>query len=142
LGEDNFRNTVKLVATNLIANKRLDEGVGLLCLIGKAADACRYLQSYDKWEDAARLAKTSLSQEDSALVFMRWGLFLLRTGQMEKAINIYLSLGEFHHVLYLLHKTRKFDLAAQFARACEENEMLEESTQSNHSPFSLRYLSF
>lgn len=33
------------------------EGVQLLCLIDKAADACRYLQTYGEWNRAAWLAK-------------------------------------------------------------------------------------
>lgn len=33
------------------------EGVQLLCLIDKAADACRYLQTYGEWTRAAWLAK-------------------------------------------------------------------------------------
>ncbi|KAJ8250709.1 hypothetical protein COCON_G00226310 [Conger conger] len=40
------QSTIKLVATNMIANGKLAEGVQLLCLIDKAADACRYLQTY------------------------------------------------------------------------------------------------
>lgn len=48
---------MKLIATNMIANGNIDEGVQLLCLIGKSVDACRYLQSYDRWTDAAWLAK-------------------------------------------------------------------------------------
>lgn len=35
----------------------LPEGVQLLCLIDKAADACRYLQTYGEWTRAAWLAK-------------------------------------------------------------------------------------
>jgi hypothetical protein len=35
----------------------LPEGVQLLCLIDKAADACRYLQTYGEWNQAAWLAK-------------------------------------------------------------------------------------
>lgn len=54
---ETFHNTVKLVATNLIANDQLRSGVQLLCLIGKTKDACRYLQSYDQWYEAAWLAK-------------------------------------------------------------------------------------
>lgn len=51
------QSTIKLVATNLIANGYIAEGVQLLCLIGKGADACRYLQTYGKWEKAMWLAK-------------------------------------------------------------------------------------
>uniref|UniRef100_A0A672R4Z9 WD repeat-containing protein 11 n=1 Tax=Sinocyclocheilus grahami TaxID=75366 RepID=A0A672R4Z9_SINGR len=51
------QSTIKLVATNMIANGKLAEGVQLLCLIDKAADACRYLQTYGEWNRAAWLAK-------------------------------------------------------------------------------------
>lgn len=51
---------VKLVSTNLIANGKIYEGAQLLSLIGKAQDACRYLQSGGKWEDAVWLAKVAL----------------------------------------------------------------------------------
>lgn len=37
----------------------LSEGVQLLCLIDKAADACRYLQTYGEWNRAAWLAKVT-----------------------------------------------------------------------------------
>lgn len=39
----------------------LPEGVQLLCLIDKAADACRYLQTYGEWNRAAWLAKVGIS---------------------------------------------------------------------------------
>lgn len=38
----------------------LPEGVQLLCLIDKAADACRYLQTYGEWNRAAWLAKVGI----------------------------------------------------------------------------------
>lgn len=45
------------MARNLIAGYNLDAGVQLLCLVGKHADAVQYLQVYERWEEAARLAK-------------------------------------------------------------------------------------
>ena len=48
---------VKLVATNMIASGRVGEGSQLLCLIGKTQDACRYLQSDNKWLESVFLAK-------------------------------------------------------------------------------------
>ena len=53
------QSTIKLVATNLIANGKLSEGVQQLCLIDKGLDACRYLQTYGEWYQAAWLAKVS-----------------------------------------------------------------------------------
>lgn len=46
----------------------LPEGVQLLCLIDKAADACRYLQTYGEWNRAAWLAKVGDCQRSST-----WG---------------------------------------------------------------------
>ncbi len=40
-GNESFARTVKVVATNMIASNRIDEGVQLLCLIGKGMEACR-----------------------------------------------------------------------------------------------------
>lgn len=50
---------VKLVATSLIANGHILEGVELLNFICKTADSCRYLQSAEKWLDSIWLAKVS-----------------------------------------------------------------------------------
>ena len=49
--------TTKLVATNLIAEGKLWEGVQLLCLIDKVSDACKYLQSCNEWDASLWLAK-------------------------------------------------------------------------------------
>ena len=43
------QSTVKLVATSMIAAGKVAEGCQLLCLINKALDACRYLQTYGQW---------------------------------------------------------------------------------------------
>ena len=48
---------IKLVATNLIANENVDEGVQLLFIIGKLLDACRYLQSSNTWDKSLLLSK-------------------------------------------------------------------------------------
>lgn len=51
------QSVIKLVATNLIAGGRISEGVQLLSLIEKGADACRYLQAATMWDKALWLAK-------------------------------------------------------------------------------------
>ena len=65
----------------MIANGNIDEGVQLLCLVGKSIDACKYLQSYDRYTDAAWLAKISLSESESADIMRRWANFLNVTNQ-------------------------------------------------------------
>ena len=75
IDQDTFQNTVKMVATNLMAHEKIDAGfyprntyknivltphvgVRLLCSIGRGFDACRYLQEYaDRWTEAAWIAK-------------------------------------------------------------------------------------
>lgn len=117
ISPQHFKNTMKLIATNLIAHGKVDEGVQLLCLIGKSLDACRYLQSYDRWTDAAWLAKISLSEEECRSVLKRWAQFLNGTNQKMKAVQILLTLGEFHDVLEVLQECFQWDLAALFAEA-------------------------
>nr|XP_060624527.1 WD repeat-containing protein 11 isoform X2 [Anolis sagrei ordinatus] len=114
------QSTIKLVATNMIANGKLAEGVQLLCLIDKAADACRYLQTYGEWNRAAWLAKVRLNAEECADVMKRWvdNLCSPQINQKSKAILVLLSLGCFMRVAEMLHSMRYFDRAALFLEAC------------------------
>uniref|UniRef100_A0A8C0RRN0 WD repeat domain 11 n=1 Tax=Canis lupus familiaris TaxID=9615 RepID=A0A8C0RRN0_CANLF len=114
------QSTIKLVATNMIANGKLAEGVQLLCLIDKAADACRYLQTYGEWNRAAWLAKVRLSSEECADVLKRWVDHLCspQVNQKSKALLVLLSLGCFFSVAETLHSMRYFDRAALFVEAC------------------------
>uniref|UniRef100_A0A4W3H4F0 WD repeat-containing protein 11 n=1 Tax=Callorhinchus milii TaxID=7868 RepID=A0A4W3H4F0_CALMI len=114
------QSTIKLVATNMIANGKLAEGVQLLCLIDKAADACRYLQTYGEWNRAAWLAKVRLNSEECAEVIKRWVDYLCspQVNQKSKAILVFLSLGCFRKVAEMLHSMRYFDRAALFLEAC------------------------
>nr|XP_051679645.1 WD repeat-containing protein 11 isoform X2 [Oryctolagus cuniculus] len=116
------QSTIKLVATNMIANGKLAEGVQLLCLIDKAADACRYLQTYGEWNRAAWLAKVRLSSEECADVLKRWVDHLCspQVNQKSKALLVLLSLGCFSSVAETLHSMRYFDRAALFVEACLE----------------------
>ena len=66
------QSTIKLVATNLIANGQLTEGVQLLCMIDKSIDACRYMQTYKLWTNAAWLSKVSLDGSDCHSILKRW----------------------------------------------------------------------
>uniref|UniRef100_A0A8D2H7T4 WD repeat domain 11 n=1 Tax=Urocitellus parryii TaxID=9999 RepID=A0A8D2H7T4_UROPR len=121
------QSTIKLVATNMIANGKLAEGVQLLCLIDKAADACRYLQTYGEWNRAAWLAKVRLNSEECADVLKRWVDHLCspQVNQKSKALLVLLSLGCFSSVAETLHSMRYFDRAALFVEACLEYGALE-----------------
>ncbi|OWF51700.1 WD repeat-containing protein 11-like isoform X2 [Mizuhopecten yessoensis] len=121
------QSTIKLVATNLIANGKLTEGVQLLCLIDKGMDACRYLQTYGAWDQAVWLAKATLGYTDCCEVLKRWVDHLCSTqvNQKSKALLVMLSLGHFPKVLEMLYGMRQFNRAACFAEACMEFGLLD-----------------
>ncbi|XP_054019507.1 WD repeat-containing protein 11 [Dryobates pubescens] len=127
------QSTIKLVATNMIANGKLAEGVQLLCLIDKAADACRYLQTYGEWNRAAWLAKVRLSSEECADVLKRWVDHLCspQVNQKSKALLVLLSLGCFTKVAEMLHSMRYFDRAALFVEACLKYGAFEVNDDTN-----------
>lgn len=127
------QSTIKLVATNMIANGKLAEGVQLLCLIDKAADACRYLQTYGEWNHAAWLAKVRLNSAESSDVLKRWAEHLCspQVNQKSKAILVLLSLGCFHKVGKMLHSMRYFDRAALFIEACLKYGVMETNDDIN-----------
>jgi len=81
------QSTIKLVATNLIANGNVWEGVQLLCLIGKGLDACRYLISYGLWEAAVWLAKSVLPIAEMHEVMRKWADHLWANGHKVSIIN-------------------------------------------------------
>lgn len=127
------QSTIKLVATNMIANGKLAEGVQLLCLIDKAADACRYLQTYGEWNRASWLAKVRLNSAESSDVLKRWAEHLCspQVNQKSKAILVLLSLGCFYKVGEMLHSMRYFDRAALFFEACLKYGVMEANDTSN-----------
>ncbi|XP_055757648.1 WD repeat-containing protein 11 isoform X1 [Salvelinus fontinalis] len=127
------QSTIKLVATNMIANGKLAEGVQLLCLIDKAADACRYLQTYGEWNRAAWLAKVRLNPAESSDVLKRWAEHLCspQVNQKSKAILVLLSLGCFHKVGEMLQSMRYFDRAALFIEACLKYGVMEANDSTN-----------
>jgi len=123
------QSTIKLVATNLIASGKLSEGVQLLCLIDKGLDACRYLQTYGAWDQAAWLAKATLSFSECSEVLKRWAdqLCSPQVNQKSQAILVMLSLGQFVKVIEMLYSVRHFDRATLFIEACQEFGLLDSS---------------
>ncbi|XP_063221643.1 WD repeat-containing protein 11-like [Bacillus rossius redtenbacheri] len=118
------QSTIKLVATNLIANGNIWEGVQLLCLIGKGLDACRYLVSYNMWEQAVWLAKAVLPQAETREVMRKWADRLWANDQKNKAVLVVLSLGQFDRVLEMLGVQRLHGKAALLLQACKEFGLL------------------
>lgn len=62
-------------------------GIQLLCMIGKGSQACRYLVSYNKWQQAVWLAKCSLLKDDYDTVMKSWSDHLLSNRNQVSFIN-------------------------------------------------------
>ncbi|KAG1655446.1 WD repeat-containing protein 11 [Nymphon striatum] len=116
------QSTIKLVATHLISNNFIREGVELLCLIKKSSDACRYLQSSGKWNYAIWLAKARMSHNECLEVLKRYVDYLCtpEINQKSKAVLVLLSLGQFEKVLELLYSMKMFERAVLFVESCLE----------------------
>lgn len=114
------QSTIKLVATNLIANGQIWEGVQLLCLIGKGLDGCRYLSSYGLWESAVWLAKSILPFNETLEVLKKWTDHLCSVGDKELAVLVLLSLGQFEKVFELLLSLGHYARAGLFLLALQD----------------------
>jgi len=120
---DALKNTIKLVATNFIANTELFEGVQLLSLIGNGLEACTYLQAYGHWQTAAILAKSTLKKREREIVLRRWADNLQKIGELEKAIQIDVSLRDYHEVLQSFLGYGFYEQAALFLEVCQEHDL-------------------
>lgn len=122
--------TTKLVATNLIAEGRIWEGVQLLCLIGKVVDACNYLQSDGQWDASFWLAKCRLDGEEFVKVANKYCDHCIAKNNRHRAVLIYLSLKDYVMVLELLHDFKWSTLAAQFLDACLQLNVLPDTSHA------------
>ena len=87
--DSDAKTSIKLIATNLIANGKVSEGVEILCLIGLVLDACRYLQDNNDWEKAAFLAKFRLTDIEYISIIKRWCDHLVSLSQTVNLFNYY-----------------------------------------------------
>jgi hypothetical protein len=119
------KNTVtKLVATNLIANGKVDEGVQLLCTIDLCAEACRYLQDHNQWERSIWLAKLRLKSNSNEYidVIKRWSEHIRlysQTSKMSSAL-ILISSGQFRRAIDILHNQGATELAIRLFVCCKQ----------------------
>ncbi|CAH8515540.1 unnamed protein product [Schistosoma turkestanicum] len=141
--EDNYLSVVKLVATNLLSNGKVNDGIGLLCLIGLQVDACRYLESFDRWDRSVWLAKCTLSTEEHDKVMRRWASYLAssQVNRKDLAILIYVYLEDHNQVLKLLFSLNQYQLAARYLEACRELGLLN-STKETESFYESIFLEF
>lgn len=119
------KNTVtKLVATNLIANGKVDEGVQLLCTIDLCAEACRYLQDHNQWERSMWLAKLRLKSNSNEYldVVKRWSDHVRLHSPTSKmhAAMILISSGQFRRAIEILHLQGATELALRLFVCCKQ----------------------
>merc|ERR1712142_18477 len=134
--EGDSQSTVKLVATSMIAAGKVSEGCQLLCLINKALDACRYMQTYGQWHQAIWLAKSTLEESDSAQVLRRYVDHLCSANVNLKsyAILVLLSLEQYPRAMELMLSMRQYDRAACFAEALIEFGLWDLPTEDEKVP--------
>merc|ERR1719369_2169591 len=107
-----------MVATNLIAEGRLWEGVQLLCLTGKVVDACTYLRSSGNWGPALWLAKCRLNKQEYANIVSKYCDHCLSQGRVKEAALMYLSVSDWAACVETLHTGQYRLLAAQLLDIC------------------------
>ncbi|XP_063687874.1 WD repeat-containing protein 11-like isoform X2 [Bolinopsis microptera] len=114
------QSTIKLVATNLIANDHLLEGCQLLCLIKKAVDACRYMQNFHHYNEAIWLAKVALSRDEYFEVMKYYIDLLVNNGSRHLGILLAISLHYFDKAAEILLATKLVTIAAPLVESCIE----------------------
>jgi len=129
IDRSNFVATTKMVAGQLIAQGRLQEGVQLLCLIGKASDACKFMISESKWADAAWLANVALEGQEQINIMSQWTGFLHSEGFQGRALEVAVSIWDIHRVLDMLARSKSWEHAALVLRALNELGYKTESKQ-------------
>ncbi|KAG7176660.1 WD repeat-containing protein 11-like [Homarus americanus] len=128
------QSTIKLVATNLIAAGNIWEGVELLCLIGKAGDACRYLQSYGHWENSVWLAKCALPLQESVDILKRWAHHLITSANKDQGVCALLSVGSITAALEQLVQQHYHQRAALLLAAAQQLQVVPNTQQQQQHP--------
>jgi len=145
--------TMKMVATSLLSEGKLWEGVQLLVLTGKVVDACSYLRSAGHWDHALWLGKCRL--EGSTEHEQEWRgltsrysdhlvgqgltrqavLTLLAVGQSPMPALECLHVGQFrdlaHKMMLLLMETESVDKVLEEAILMETTKMMSELGMKN-----------
>jgi len=125
--------TMKMVATSLLSEGKLWEGVQLLVLTGKVADACSYLRSAGHWDQALWLGKCRLEQAEWAGLAGRWADSLVQAGHVKEAAVTLLGVGSPLQAVECLHVGQYRNLAHMMmpllleTEGYSEDQVLEEA---------------
>jgi len=117
--------TVKMVATSLLSEGRLWEGVQLLALTGQVTEAVSYLRSAGHWSIALWLARLRLSEQDFKALTAKYCDFLTSQGRVKEACLAHLASGRKQAAIETLHLAQERGLAARLLplldKVCKEN---------------------
>jgi len=114
--------TMKMVATSLLSEGKVWEGVELLVLTGKVGDACSYLKSAGHWDQALWLGKCRMDEEEFRVLAGRWADYLVQTGQTKEAALTLLAVGSSLQALECLHVGQFRDIAHKIMPLLLEND--------------------
>eukprot|EP01117_Protostelium_nocturnum_P013824 TRINITY_DN5202_c0_g1_i1.p1 TRINITY_DN5202_c0_g1~~TRINITY_DN5202_c0_g1_i1.p1 ORF type:complete len:1237 (+),score=394.46 TRINITY_DN5202_c0_g1_i1:56-3712(+) len=125
-----FKLTARTAAVSLVSSGRIQEGIELFTLIGMSFEACEYLQQNHLWEQSIYLAKVSLNEVQSGVIHRRWAKELAKNPmERMKAVQILLTLGEFHPAIQLLYDMKMPDKAALLASILIERKIIDIETK-------------
>ena len=102
---------IKMVATNLVSEGKMWEGVQLLVLIGKVKEACSYLRSGGYPDQAMLVGRAVLGPADWAELVTRYADQLAAAGQLQPAVVALLAAGQHSAALRTLVAARRPDTA-------------------------------
>ncbi|GAU94003.1 hypothetical protein RvY_05852 [Ramazzottius varieornatus] len=136
---ESVQSTVKLIATHLIASSsHVSDGVEILCAIGKVPDACRYLQSYGQYNEAAVLASVHsfFQTSESKDVFMKWVDYLCspEINFRSFALILCVHFGASDRAFELMSSARNIERAVMFLKACEEDGVASPFLSDHYAP--------
>uniref|UniRef100_A0A9J2NZE4 WD repeat-containing protein 11 n=2 Tax=Ascaris TaxID=6251 RepID=A0A9J2NZE4_ASCLU len=128
VSSEGAQSIIKLVATNLIANNCIADGIQMLFLIRHGEDACRYLQAHGSWEASLAFAKIGLDEYTE--VGIKWLEHLIASNSRKNlSCLLAASLGEWDRALTLLWANSRRDTARQLLDALRaESVPIKEST--------------
>ncbi|KAM3720262.1 WD repeat-containing protein [Dirofilaria immitis] len=116
------RSIIKLVATNLIANECMTDGVQMLFLIGHGDDACRYLQAHGFWSKSFHFAK--LGFDDWKDVGNKWVEHLTALKSQKNLCSLLAAnIGDWNRLSTLLMQNSKVAVARHLLKTVEERSI-------------------
>lgn len=100
-GADAFEDAIAHVASDLL-DDQLDEAIDLMCVVGRAFEACLVLQQSHKWRRAAVIARTALPLERCGQIWERWADHLAAGGHLSAAAEALAATARWRPLIEML----------------------------------------